>query len=122
MEEGRSAFKILTDEPTGKRTLGSHRLRLEYNVRMYLKEIGINTRLIQLRIGLLERLCECGIEPPGSISHGVKLVLIVGLITIEYNCGSVLSVLYFDEPAYPVSQIRCILRCGKSGVDSISNI
>ena len=44
MEEDRSAFKILTGTPTGKRTLGRPRLRWEDNIRMDLKEIGINTR------------------------------------------------------------------------------
>ena len=40
MEEGRSAFKILTCKPTGKRPLG--RRRWEDNIRMDLEEIGIN--------------------------------------------------------------------------------
>ena len=44
MEEGRSAFKILTGKPTGKRPLGRPRRRWEDNIRMGLKEIGINTR------------------------------------------------------------------------------
>ena len=44
MEEGRSAFKILTFEPTGKRPLERPRRRWEYNIRMDLKEMGINTR------------------------------------------------------------------------------
>ena len=43
MEEGRSAFKILTGNPTGKRPLGRPRHRWEDNIRMNLKEIGINT-------------------------------------------------------------------------------
>ena len=42
MEEGRSAFKILTGKPTGKRLLGRPRRRWEGNIRMYLEEIGIN--------------------------------------------------------------------------------
>ena len=42
MEEGRSAFKILTVKPTGKRPLGRPRRRLEDNIRMTLEEIGIN--------------------------------------------------------------------------------
>ena len=42
MEEGRSAFKILTGKPTGKRPLGRPRLRWEDNFRMDLEEIGIN--------------------------------------------------------------------------------
>ena len=44
MEEGRSAFKIVTYKPTGKRPLGSPRRRLEDNIRKDLKEIGANTR------------------------------------------------------------------------------
>ena len=44
MEEGRSAFKILTGKPTGKRLLGRRRYIWEENIRMDLKEIGINTR------------------------------------------------------------------------------
>ena len=58
MEEGRSAFKILTGTSAGKRLLGSPRRRWEENIRMDLKEIdrlsirGIG--LIRLRIGLLE--------------------------------------------------------------------
>ena len=42
MEEGRSAFKILTGKPTGKRPLGRPRHRWENNIRMDLEEIGIN--------------------------------------------------------------------------------
>ena len=37
MEEGRSAFKILTDRPAGKRPLGRPRRRWEDNIRMALK-------------------------------------------------------------------------------------
>ena len=44
MEEDRSAFKILTGTPTGKRPLGRARRRWEDNIRMDLKEICINTR------------------------------------------------------------------------------
>ena len=43
MEEGRSAFKILTGKRTGKRSLGRLRRRWEgSNIRMDLEEIGIN--------------------------------------------------------------------------------
>ena len=55
MEESRSAFKMLTDKPTGKRPLGRPRRRLEDNIRLDLKVI-----------------CECGIEPPVSISHRIS--------------------------------------------------
>ena len=44
MEEGRSAFKMLTGKPTGKRPLGRPRRRWEDNIRMDLEEIGINAR------------------------------------------------------------------------------
>ena len=49
MEEGRSAFKILTGKPTGKRPLGRPRSRWETNIRMDNAAI----RLIRLRIGIL---------------------------------------------------------------------
>ena len=42
MEEGRSAFKILTCIPSEKIPLGRPRRRWEHNIRMDLKEIGIN--------------------------------------------------------------------------------
>ena len=44
MEEGRTAFKILTDrcKPTGKRPLGMPGRRWKDNIRMDLEEIGIN--------------------------------------------------------------------------------
>ena len=44
MKEDRSAFKILTGKPTGRRYLRMPRCRCEYNIKKYLKEIGINTR------------------------------------------------------------------------------
>ena len=44
MEERRSRFKILTGKPKGKKPLGRPRRRWEGNIRMDLKEIGINTR------------------------------------------------------------------------------
>ena len=44
MEEGGTAFKILIGISAGKRLLGRPRRRWEDNIRMNLKEIGINTR------------------------------------------------------------------------------
>ena len=46
MEEGRTAFKILTVKPPGKRPLGRPRRRWEDNIRMTLG-------LIRLRIGII---------------------------------------------------------------------
>jgi len=55
MEEGRSAFKILTGKLTAKRPLGRPRRRREDNIRMDLEELRINGRigLIRLRIGII---------------------------------------------------------------------
>jgi len=44
MEEGRSAFKILTGTHTGKRPLERPRRRWEDNIKMNLEEISINAR------------------------------------------------------------------------------
>jgi hypothetical protein len=44
MEEGRSAFRIISGKLTGKRPLGRPRRRWEDNSRKDLKEICINTR------------------------------------------------------------------------------
>ena len=44
MEEGRSSFIILMDNPTGKRHFGRPRHRWEDNIRTNLKEISINAR------------------------------------------------------------------------------
>jgi hypothetical protein len=42
IEESRSAFKMLTGKPTGKRHLGRPRSRWEDSIRMDLEEIDIN--------------------------------------------------------------------------------
>ena len=44
MEEGSSAFKVLTSKHTGRRPLGRPRRKFEDDIRMDLKEIGVNTR------------------------------------------------------------------------------
>ena len=44
MEEGRSAFKILTGTSAGKRPLERPRHKWEDNIRIDLREIGFNTR------------------------------------------------------------------------------
>ena len=42
IEDGRSALKMLTDKPTGKRTSWRPRRRWDDNIRMDLEEIGID--------------------------------------------------------------------------------
>ena len=64
MEEGRRAFEILIGKPTGKRPLGRPRRRWEDNIRIALKEIGINTR------NWIDSAKD--MHSPGSISHGVS--------------------------------------------------
>ena len=44
MEEGRSVLKILTGKTRGKRPLERNSRRWEDNIRMNLKEMGVNTR------------------------------------------------------------------------------
>ena len=44
IEEDRSALKVSTCKPTGKRPLGRPRRRWEDNIRVAFKEIDINTR------------------------------------------------------------------------------
>ena len=44
IEEGKSAFIILTGKPSGKRPLERPRRRWEDNIGMDLKEMDINTR------------------------------------------------------------------------------
>ena len=53
MEEGRSAFKILTGKPTGKIPLGIPRRSWEENIGMDLEEIMRRIGLIRLRIGII---------------------------------------------------------------------
>ena len=44
MEKDRNTFKILTGTPAGKKPLGRSKRKREGNIRMDLKETGINTR------------------------------------------------------------------------------
>ena len=57
-----------------KRPLGRPRPRWEDNIKMDLKKININTRG---GFGSGQRLlgnpCECDIEPPGLMRHGVRM-------------------------------------------------
>ena len=70
MEEGRSAFKILTGKPTGKRLLGRPMRGWKDNIRLDLREIGVRrTGFIRLR---KVSPSEYGTDPPSSISHGAS--------------------------------------------------
>ena len=44
IEEGKSAFKILTGKATGNAPLGRAKRRWEGNIRLYIEDIGVNTR------------------------------------------------------------------------------
>ena len=52
MEEGRSAFKILTCKPTGKRTLGRPRRRWEDNIRIDLEDRNYWRALVNVALNL----------------------------------------------------------------------
>ena len=86
MEEGRSAFEILTGKPTGKRTLGRPRRGWEDNIKMDLKETSINVRN-WVDSAQDRHSCECEIEPPGSISHRVSYTV----LAFAYFCFIVVS-------------------------------
>ena len=89
MEEGNSAFQMLTGKPTGRGLQGGlgvdGRTILEWTLKrqVSMRIIG----LIRLRIKkLLESPCECRIEPPGLISRGVSqriyTVLTSGIVSV----------------------------------------
>ena len=59
MEEGRSAFKILTAIPTGNGPLGKPRRRWKDNIIIDLKEISITTRNSEQRLS--KSPCKYGI-------------------------------------------------------------
>jgi len=40
MAERRGAFRVLVGSPGGRRSLGSPRIRWEYNIKIYLQEVG----------------------------------------------------------------------------------
>ena len=79
MQEGRSAFKILTGKPTGKIHVDRPWRRWESNIRVDNKRNWVDSAQDRL----LESPCECGIVPPGSISHGVSYEKIEGRDSIN---------------------------------------
>ena len=81
MEEGRSAFKTLTDKPTANIPLGRLTYIWEDNIRMDLKEISMYTR----NWVDSESPYECGTEPPDSISHGASFYIYI-YINLGQQC------------------------------------
>ena len=65
MEEGRSAFKILTGKLTEKRLLEWLTWKWKDNLRMDLKDIGTNTRnwVDRLRIGITGVILNAALNP-----------------------------------------------------------
>jgi hypothetical protein len=62
MGERRGVYRVLVGRPEGKRPLGRPRRRWEYNIKLDLKEIGIDG-------GSMAGFCEHGAEPWGSIKR-----------------------------------------------------
>ena len=73
MEEGRSAFKILTGKPRRKRPLRRSRRRWEDNIKIDLKEISINTRNWVDSAQVMDYWSLS--EPAGFISHDVNQLI-----------------------------------------------
>jgi hypothetical protein len=65
MGEKRTAYRILVGNPEGKRPLGRPRHRWVDNIKMDLKEIGLD--LSGSGLGPVEGSCEHGNEPLDSI-------------------------------------------------------
>ena len=70
--------------------MGRPRRRGEDNIRINLEEIGINAG------NWVDSACECpcefGIEPPGSISHGVSFNYVTISLLISQHNGHLESV------------------------------
>jgi hypothetical protein len=63
MREKRNAYRILVEDPEGKRSLGRPRRRWVDNIKMDLRETGWNG------YKPVQGSCECGNEPSGSIKR-----------------------------------------------------
>ena len=66
MEKCKSAFKILTGKLTGKGLGVDGRTILQWILKKNVSTRGI--ALIRLSIGITGEICECSIEPPGSLA------------------------------------------------------
>jgi len=51
MGEGRGVHRVLVGKPEGEKSLGRPRRRWEDNIKMHLREVGVETGWIWLRIG-----------------------------------------------------------------------
>ena len=85
MEEGMSAFKIVTGKHTGKRPSGRHGRRWEDNIRMDLKKWGANTRnLVDSAQGrnngraLMNAQWTSGFHKPGSYCIVLYCIVLKG--------------------------------------------
>jgi hypothetical protein len=69
MGEGRSVYRVLVGRPEGKRPLVRPRHGWEDNIKLDLRDIGIDggTGFSWLRIGPMAGFCEHGDEPSDSI-------------------------------------------------------
>ena len=77
MKEDRSILNILTSKPTTERSLRRGRRRWEGNIKIYLKEIGVNEKKCS-DLALVRdywRIFVNVIKPPVSISHGISWFL-----------------------------------------------
>jgi hypothetical protein len=77
MGEGRDVYGVLVGRPEGKRPLGRPRPRWEDNIKLDLREIGIDrTNCIQLaQDSPVSGFCEHGDEPSGSIKKAVYFLI-----------------------------------------------
>jgi len=70
-EERRGIYKVLVEQPEGKRPIGRPRHSWENNIKMDLQEVGCRawTGLSWLRIGQVAGTGECSNEPLGSMIY-----------------------------------------------------
>jgi hypothetical protein len=83
MEEGRSIYRVLVERSKGKRPLGRPRHRWEDNIKMDLREIGIDgANWIQLAYPVVG-FSEHGNGPLGSIKKAGYCL--TGLVAISFS-------------------------------------
>jgi len=73
MEERRGVHRVLVGKPQGKRPLGRHKRRWEYNIKMDLQVVGRGGHGLDRygsELGRVAGSYECSNEPSGSINRG----------------------------------------------------